>query len=231
MKVYKLLGAIGAIALVAGMPVAAQQRHSTEWRTKPAKERFRAADSTEARRQFVTYSRCVVNRRYDRARALVLAPYASSEQSKLANTIVDNDEDGCLRGGGFDEVRMRFRSDVLAGGVAQALVAKDYPNLPAVIGAFQLVPEEENARLTQMNAAEIFGRCVVQRDPASVLALISSWPATSDETRAIGALRDDLGPCLAAGSTIRINEMFLRNVTAVAAYRLAQQVQPRGGAG
>ena len=230
MKRHALLPALGAAsALALAVSAAAQQSHSTQWRTKPADDRYRSAIQKDARREFADYSRCVVSNRYDRARAVVLAPYASDEQAKAMRSVVREEDENCLRGF-MDDVRMRFSPAVLAGGIAQALVVKDYPDLPRLVAGFTIDPAQESARLAQLNAAEIFGRCVVQRDPASVLRLAASRPATPEEVAAINALRDDLGPCLAAGSTLKINEMFLRNVTAVAAYRFAQQIQPRGGA-
>lgn len=219
---------LGAATLMLGLtlPVAAegQQRHSTQWRTKaPEKKKFA---SDEAAREFVSYARCVVDRRYNAARALVLAPFASPQQTSAVSKVVRS-EDGCLKSG-FDELRMSFRAEVLAGGLAQALVLKEYPDLPAVVASYAADPATEAPVLAQLNAAEAYGRCVVQRDPAGAIALFQSRPATPEERRAVNLLRDDLGPCLAAGSKLTINEMFLRNSMGVAAYRLAQQIQPRG---
>jgi hypothetical protein len=222
MKLQMTIAAV--LALTASSPGTAQQERSTEWRTKKV-ERYNYAQN-DAQRQFADYSRCVVNRRYAKARAVVLAPYASPEQSNQAMTVV-RDEDGCLQGG-FSELRMSFRPEVLVGGLAQSLVLKDYPDLPTVIGSYQPTPEDEKAKVAQMNAAERFGRCLVYLDSASVLALLSSRPATAEEGGAIDALREDMSRCVGAGSTLHINQMFVRNTTGVAAYRLAQQISPRG---
>lgn len=227
MKMYAFLPALGAALAMAFTVPAAAQEHSTQWRTK-ARESHRY-DDKQTRRAFADYTKCVVDNRYDRARALALAPYASEQQGKAMQNIVRTHNDPCLRGF-MDTVRMQLSTPVLAGGVAQALVVKDYPDLPRLVAGFTIEPAQENAQLAGLNAAEIFGRCVVQRDPASVLRLVSSRPGTPQEVAAINSLREDLGPCLAAGSKLTINEMFLRNVTAVAAYRFAQQIQPRGGA-
>jgi hypothetical protein len=227
MKMYAFLPALGAaLGLALAIPAAAQE-HSTQWRTKP-REKY-SYDDKQTRRAFADYTKCVVDNRYERARSVALAPYASDQQGKALQNIVRTHNDPCIRGF-MDNVQMQFSTPVLAGGVAQALVVKDYPDLPRLVAGFTIDPAQENAQLAGLNAAEIFGRCVVQRDPASVLRLLASRPATPEEVVAINSLRDDLGPCLAAGSKLTINEMFLRNVTAVAAYRFAQQIQPRGGA-
>lgn len=230
MKMSRTLGTIAIGLALGAIPAAAQQRHSTQWRTKPAEDDKIRLPTVEAARVFVAYSQCVVQNRYDRARAMVLVPYASPQQAAAASRIVKTRNDACFRSGGFDTLRVTFRPDMLAGGIAQVLVLKEYPDLPAVVGSFPIVPADENARLAQLNAAEVFGRCVVQRDPAASLALFASSPGTGEERAAVKRLLDDLNPCLAAGSKLAINEMFLRNVTAVAAYRFAQQIQPRDAA-
>lgn len=205
---------------------ASAQRSSTEWRTKPAESRFRPVAANDASRELHNFARCVANGRYDRARALVLAPYASSEQASVAKKIVVSSDDPCMTAS-YSEVRMRLNGQLLAGALSQALVLNDYPDLPTVIGSYTPVPPEENTRVAQLNSAEVFGRCVVRRDPAHVLALFSASPGTPAEDEAMRGLGDDLSPCLAVGSTLRVNRLFLRGVTGVAAYRLAQQVQPR----
>ncbi len=231
MKALKAAAAFGAImALATAGTAVAQQRHSTEWRTKPAKDRYSAAHSVEAARDFADYTRCIAENRTDRARLVVLAPYASDEQERLLDRIIVRGRrgDNCIRVMLLDQVRMRFRPETFAGGIAQALVLKDYPDLPAIVGRYQTSAEEERAAVAKLNAAEAFGRCVVRRDPGAALALLSSRTATPDERQAVNALRDDLPMCLSPGDTIKINEMFLRNTMAVAGYRLARQVEPRG---
>jgi hypothetical protein len=229
---YAYLPALGAaLALAIATPAAAQQRHSTQWRTQSAGDASRKHATEAARREFLSYSRCFVDKRYDRARSIVLAPYSSAEQSNAARkaAVRSSGNDACFQG--LEDMSMSFQADVLVGGLAQALVLKDYPDLPRLVGGFTVDPADEATRVKQLNAAEIFGRCIVQRDPVAAMALLSSTPATPGERQAVNLLRDDLGQCLAAGSTITINEMFLRNVTAVAAYRLGQQIQPRGTTG
>lgn len=227
MMIRAMFLSLAMVAAFAPAAAPAQQRHSTQWRTKSADEDRIKAASVDAAQQFAEYSQCVVRNRYDRARALALAPYASTEQSQVVRKTVRPREDACFKDG-FGDMRMSFRADVLAGNVAQVLVLKEYPDLPALVAGFAIDPADEGQRLAQLNAAEVFGRCVVQRDPASAMALFASRPGTREEAQAVRSLRDDLGPCLAAGSKITINEMFLRNSMGVAAYRFAQQIQPRG---
>ncbi len=224
MKALALAAAAAALALPGAAQ--AQQKHSTQWRTKQD-DRLKMA-AKDAARELATYARCVARNRYERARAMALLPYASAEQGQAANAIVRSGGDNCLKGG-FDQLQMKLTGEVMAGAVAQALVLKDYPDLPALLAATPIDVEDEKARAASINAAELFGRCIVRRDPAAAHALFASLAETPEEKSAIARLRDDLPQCLAAGSTIKINAMYVRNVSAVAAYRLAQQIRPRGG--
>lgn len=193
-------------------------------------DRNRETTDRHAVRDLALFTRCIVDRRYERARSLVLAPYGSAEQVSAAAKVVRSTDDPCLKGG-FDSIELSVRPDVLTGGVAQALVLKDYPDLPSVIGGVQLDPEAERVQAGQLTAAERFGRCLVRRDAAAVHALLTAEHGSTGSRQAVAALREDMGMCLAEGSTLRINELFLRNVTGVAAYRLAQQLRPRGAGG
>jgi hypothetical protein len=225
-KKTAILFAFGSALLLAGAaPVAAQS--STEWRTKPAADRFRAASTKDAVVEFAEYTDCVVERRTDFARAAALAPYGTTDQQKRARKVTDRDEDLCFRPGGSD-MRMSFSTELLAGALAQLLVRADYPDLPALVSAYQPSPQDEAARVKGMHPGEVFGRCVVRRNPTGVLALLSSPWGSPAESQATRALTGDMSQCLTSGSKLEITKTFLRNVTGVAAYRLAQQVTPRG---
>ena len=189
---------------------------------------FQAPPAKQAEHEFAVYARCVAARRYERARDVVLAPYGSEEQSKAASKVTQGVGDSCLRSG-LGDVQMTIRPDVLTGGLAQALVLKDFPDLAAVIDAAPVDQEAERQKVAQLTPTERFGRCVVWRDPAAVHALLRADRYSPQEREAIAALKEDMGYCLVEGTTLRINEMFLRNVTGIAAYRLAQQISPRGG--
>jgi hypothetical protein len=193
-------------------------------------ERYRESSDKYAVRDMVILARCIVKRRYDRARTLVLAPQGSAEQREAADKVVRSHDDPCLSSG-FDSMTLSVQPEVLMGGVAQALVLKDYPDLPAVVGGAQLDAEAERTQAAQLTAAERFGRCLVRRDAAAVQALLAAEHGSPASREAVAALKEDMGMCLAEGSTLRINELFLRNVTGVAAYRLAQQLSPRGAGG
>jgi hypothetical protein len=214
--------ACAAIAFGAAQPALGQ------FGVETSGDRNRETPAKYALQDFVLFTRCIVSQRYERARSLVLRPYGSAEQMDAASKVVRSTDDSCLKGG-IDSIRMAVRPDVLTGGLAQALVLKDYPDLPSVIDAVEVDLAAEREQAAGLSATERFGRCLVWRDPASVQALLQAVPASNEAIQAVEGLKDDMGMCLAEGSTLRINELFLRNVTGVAAYRLGQQLRPRGG--
>lgn len=174
------------------------------------------------------YAECLASRRGDGSRALALAPYGSDAQEKAALAVTRSIDEDCIQGG-FDSVRLAVRDDMLAGAVARALLNRDYPDLPAVVVPSAVDVEAERARAAQLSVAERFGRCVVWNDPAGVQALLRADPGTPAERQAIDGLKQDMGMCLQEGNTLRLDRSFVRNVAAIAAYRLAQQLRPRGG--
>lgn len=221
----RVLAAAIGVALTA--PAAAQNSNgaSTEWRTKKVDSRNLARKDAE--REMIEFGRCIANNRYERAKAIVLLQFGSKEQAAAAPKALPWTEDNCLRNGP-EKLEIQFRYDVLAGAIAQGLVLRDYPDLGALIAAHPLDPKLEAAALPLLTPGEMFGRCVVQRDPASAAALIAAMLATDEEGAAIAGLRDDLGPCLAAGDKLELTPLSLRNMVGVGAYRYAQQLDPRG---
>ncbi len=187
-------------------------------------EGSRILSNKQAVQELEIYARCVVSRRQRAARTLALAPYASPEQSQGLRVVARGDDDDCIQGG-FDHVRITVRPDVLAGAVARELLNRDYPQLGAVIDRSKVEIEAERARAAQLSVAERFGRCVVWNDPAGVQALLRADPGSTAEREAIAGLQQDMGMCLEEGATLRLDRSFVRNVTAVAAYRLAHQLQ------
>ena len=226
MKTAFHIKAVCAVLLIgSALPAVAQQAVGRP-ALDPSLEGTRVSSSKDAAEELARYARCVVAQRYDRVRAMVLAPYGSKEQIEAADKVTQGLGDSCLKGG-FDLIELRVRPDYLAGSAAQAMVLAEYPDLPAVIQSIAFDDAAERERAVQLGATERFGRCLVRRDSAAVQALLSAAPASDQERQAVSALKEDMGWCLAEGSTLRITQMFLRNVTAVAAYRLAQEVSPR----
>jgi hypothetical protein len=168
-----------------------------------------AGDQKDAGVEFAEYADCVAERRSEHARATALAAYGTNEKRRARQEVADWEEDICFRPGGED-MRLSFSTEVLAGGLAQRLIRKDYPDFPALITGYQPEPQVETAKVKGMNPGELFGRCVVRRNPAGVMALISSLPGSPAEGQATRALAADLSQCLAGGSKLEITKTFLR---------------------
>ncbi len=212
----RLSAAAGLVSALLASPSAAQ-----------GPEGSRILSDKQAAQELAIYTRCVVSRRERTARALALAPYGSAEQSRLMDAVTRSIDDDCIQGG-FDNVRITIRPDVLAGAIAARLLAQDFPNLPSVVDKSTADVEAERARAAQVGVAERFGRCIVWSDPAGVQALLRAEPATDAERQAIAGLQHDMGMCVEEGSTLRLDRTFVRNVAAVSAYRLAHQLRSLG---
>jgi len=216
----------GLLLVIAGAATASLAQQLPD----PNQSGYKDTPAQQAEHEFMIYVRCVATRRYERARNVVLAPFGSSEQDKAFNKAVLSVGDPCLRTG-FGSVHMNVRPDVLAGGLAQALVTRDFPDLPTVIEGAAVDADRERQRVLQLTPTERFGRCIVWRDPAAVQALLRADPRSPGERQAVQTLKRNMGYCLVEGSTLRINAMFLRSATAIAAYRLGQEISPRGARG
>ena len=208
--------ATGALLMLFASPSLAQ-----------APDSVRMLNDKQAAQELEIYVNCIVKRRETAARALALAPFGSSDQLKLVGAVTRSLDEDCIQGG-FDSVRVSIRSDVLAGAIARRLLARDYPDLPAVVDPAAVNVDAERARTAQLGVPERFGSCIVWNDPAGVQALLRSTPRSAEERQAVAALKEDMGMCLEEGSTLKLDVMFVRNIAAVAAYRLASNLRPLG---
>lgn len=211
-----LAATAGAVALATAGPALAQ-----------GPEGSRTLSAKQAAQELDIYVECLVKRRERAARVFALAPFASPEQAALMAQVTRKSDEDCIQGG-FDHVRISVRPDMLAGAIARQLVARDYPDLAVVADRNAVDVERERARAAQLNVAERFGRCIVWSDPAGVQALLGAEPGSTAERQAVTGLQQDMGMCVEEGSTLRLDRMFVRNIAAVSAYRLAHELRPRG---
>lgn len=222
MTLRNALVALAACAMA--MPAAAQD---SAWRLKSPKQETLTQSNADAVAALVNYTHCIVERRYDKARAVVGESFQTPAQATLARKIIMNRgvDEPCLNSG-FN-MTLRYPPGMMVEALALNLVRKDYPDLAAVVASTPAVPEQEQAAEARIGGTEAFGRCVVRRDPQSAQALVLSRYASREESVAISGLRDDLGPCLAAGQKLAMNPWFLRGVVSIAGYRLGQEIAPR----
>jgi hypothetical protein len=214
--ISRLARAAVFIALLLAVPATAQ-----------GPEGYRKLSDKDAARELDLYAGCLVSRREKAARAVALAPFASPEQAELEKIVTRRIDDECLKGG-FDDIRMTIRPDILAAAIAKQLLARDFPDLPSVVDRSTVDVEAERQRAAQLNVAERFGRCIVWNDPAGVQALLRADHGSAAERQAIAGLQQDMGMCVAEGNTLRLDRTFVRNIAAVSAYRLARQLRPAG---
>lgn len=204
------LGTSAVATLLCGaMPGHAQL---SQWRTKAVDERPTFGNANDSQQLAIGFAKCVVQGRHAKAAAMVLEPLGSEAQQRALKQIIIY-QDPC-----FNEADMQFRMSSLpmAGAMASALLLQDHPDAVQLL-AGRPAAASDPARIT---AAEEFGRCVSLTNPAGVMRLLVSRPGSPAEIAAVNALAPALGPCLARGSTIKLDYGFVRNVTAVAFNRL-----------
>lgn len=179
-----------------------------------------------ARRAMNKFARCVANQRPDKAVAILALAYLSPEQDAAINDTVGGFED-CL---GIGDRQMRFPPPAMIGGMAEELILTRYRNLDVARLAPFLAIETEPAGLVPRTRSEDFAHCMVQKDAATIRALIETGPASAQEGALIARLIPHLGPCVPAGENLKLNKAAVRSVVALGLYRafaaLAPQLTP-----
>lgn len=163
------------------------------------------------------FARCVADRRTRWAREALTAAVGSEESSRRLLALADRGV-VCAPPG-----VLRFSGVLFAGGVAERL-------LQVRLGGGALAPRValDSARpaLQSRDETETMSLCTVMAAPAQVQALLATVPATREEAAAVRALTPQVGQCLAAGATARLNRPAIRSLLAIAAYRVVEHGAP-----
>jgi hypothetical protein len=116
--------------------------------------------------------------------------------------------------------RLRFNGVLFAGDMAESLLE----NAGALRDlAARTAFDPQRPPLRARGETEMMGLCTVRAAPASVEAVLKSRVASDEEATAMRALTPEIGSCLKAGTTLRLNRPMIRAVLALAAQRLAAQ--------
>lgn len=214
-------------ALVAAAAVVLASAGSNAQTPAPAETAAQRQGRIDGVRTLDAVARCLVKRRYEKARIMAAAPFGSHEQAKLADDLTSyGREDPCAGGRiGFLQ-SLSFSQDAMAGAIARALIARDYPALPQTLMVQPVDDAAEQRAVARFGKVELFGRCVVRRDTVGASALIGAQFASKAMDDAIQQLTPDLAACLPGGRKLAIDALFLRNAVSGAAYHLAQEAQP-----
>ena len=151
---------------------------------------------------------CFAARRPRAVRALLAMEVESEDHRRAMRRLVA--EPGRCRPDG----RLGFNSLLLAGALAEALLRRTPRRLDVLLRADPRRP------IRARDDAEYMSLCVTGTDPARVVSLLATRPASAEEEGAVTAMAPRLGPCLTQGRAANFNRPALRAHLALAALRL-----------
>ncbi|MGZ8351252.1 MAG: hypothetical protein ACXWU2_14580 [Allosphingosinicella sp.] len=161
-------------------------------------------------RELTRFGRCYVERKRDRALALIATTPGTPEEAQTFSRLIRREE-SCLSSG----TTMNLSIVYLRGVIAEAFLRSDAG-----------VPE--SYRLPAPTVAEVrnlgdTARCYTSGHRGEVRGLLATEPGTPEEVAAVQLLWNDFRACLPADAAIRLNATWIRFLLAEALLRLAPQ--------
>ena len=154
------------------------------------------------------YTKCVVGRDPRRAAALLVDDYTSdAHKHSMRDFALSNSM--CLHGG-----KLRFSDLIISGDMAEAMLRREH------------VTADQIAQFAAADTSRATPRCMVQKQPRKVAALLQTPPASSEEHDAVAALIDTFAGCTTKGQTAAANVVGLRAQLALATYRMINDQAP-----
>ena len=160
-------------------------------------------------RIMAVYAQCVVARDPQQARTLLAADYRTDAYENAVRDFARSHRD-CVPTGG----KLRFNQIIFAGDMAETLMKRGH-----------LTPEQLKEKAAS-DTAQTTARCVIQKRPDGVAALLASRPASPEERAVVASLQDALEACTRQGVTTISNSVGLRARLALATYRLLNSPAP-----
>ena len=219
--------ALALASLCTAAPAAAQRSSSRIDPNPGAVNSISKRDPKSAIRATNAFGQCIAQRNANLARRALELPFASEEQLKLLRSSV-NTFDECL-GSSPEFDTLAFPRVLFAGAAAERFVLANLRHIDLSTLAGMTDEALDKTEFKPRNGMEDVGLCVVRRNPANALALLSTHPTSSEETAAARVLLPDVGPCVDAGQKVALNVPNLRAITAYAIYRAALKLGGIGG--
>jgi hypothetical protein len=158
------------------------------------------------------YSSCVAQWREKDARALLALDFRTEEYRNELKRVAQRGMD-CVP---FSS-EARFNGIVFVGGLAEALLERDLKGAELASAVrFDAARPPIRAR----DEGEYVGLCTVRSAPEGVDRLLKSKPAGKAEEKELKELMPFVSKCLSQGGQARFNEIGLRSLLAISAYRL-----------
>ena len=169
-----------------------------------------ARTAADVRAVMHDFGRCVA--RYSEAMAaetLAMDFTTRAYQSRLRQ-MADNNRDSCFRRRG----RMRSDSLLLAGGIAEGLLARDSTPLNARLARAALGPAPAT-----FSPSDAIAVCVIRSVPDDVARLFETDVASEAEAEALAAIAPIVAACNRTGRPFAATHPGLRAILATAAFR------------
>ncbi|QNN66023.1 hypothetical protein H9L12_05865 [Sphingomonas rhizophila] len=203
-------------------------------------------DKVALRKAGASYYRCIAESKPVEATAFVLDRTTARTIYKTMGRAVDP---ACMKGDAYRYVEtLRGNVDLIRYGVANALVRQSYPttypatmaSAPALVHTKRPFDEAgfmSSARFRNLGPRaltearqekavfdfmEVFGDCVVRRNPAAAHKFLLTDVASPDERAALGGLRPSLATCLPADRKATLDLDMIRGAVADNFIRLAE---------
>ena len=158
------------------------------------------------------FGRCAVNRSPTAARSILAMDFQTEAYATALRRFV--------RGHGYcggSSTLLKAGSLLFAGALAEELleqqVRRDLAARLALKPAHPLVAR---------SPLEMTAICTVHRAPVETAALLRTAVESTEEQRAVAALKPALGDCLTGATTLRANAPAVRSLVALAGWRLVQ---------
>ena len=178
-----------------------------------------AKDQAEGAKEL---AECLYNRRTSLARQTLLAPTKEAEEAAYSRLMGNIECFGMVFSNDMVEERhVNIPPDILRGMLAEAALARSGDSAAALqpLPLQQIYKRDWYAITGRHISVDEMGACVADTNPAGVLALTRTRPASAEENAAFGAMMDNFGKCLRAGVKLQASRQALRAALSDALYQ------------
>jgi hypothetical protein len=201
------------LAVLAGSSTAALAEPATGSRLGDFRRPGPALSARDQAEGAKRMAECLYNRKGELARQALLASTREGAEA-ATNRLMGNVQ--CF-GAEFsnemvEERHVSFPRDILRGMLAEAALERSGDQLAALqpLPLQQIYQRDWYAVTGRHISVDEMGACVADTNPAGVVALARTEPASGEENAAFGALMDNFGKCLRAGVKLQASRPALR---------------------